>query len=295
MASVSALADLIERFTGGDGSLKTAIPRLSLFAARQPSAPTHVLYQPALCIVARGSKRVISGDALHVYDPAHYLIVSIDVPVTGQVTEAPYASLRLDLEPGLLAALILETDTGPAPAMPMAGIAVSTLAAEMIDATTRLVRLLDSPGDIAALAPLAEREILYRLLRSDQGARLRQIAAGEGRMRQINRVIAWIKENYAAPLSIDELAAIACMSPSALHHHFKQVTAMSPLRYQKQIRLQEARRLILAEASDAASAGHAVGYDSPSQFSREYRRLFGAPPLRDIARLKAAPDLLAAD
>ncbi|MFZ2870113.1 AraC family transcriptional regulator [Zavarzinia sp.] len=295
MTTAAALADLIERFTGGDGSLTTTIPRLHLFAARRPSSPTHVLYRPALCIVARGSKRVISGDAVHVYDPDRYLIVSIDTPVAGQVTEAPYASLRLDLDPGLLAALILETDATPTPAMPLPGIAISTLTAAVTDAATRLVRLLDSPGDIAALAPLAEREILYRLLRGEQGARLRQIAAGEGRMRQINRVIAWIKENYAAPLSIGELATIACMSPSALHHHFKQVTAMSPLRFQKQIRLQEARRLILAEASDAASAGHAVGYESPSQFSREYRRLFGAPPVRDIARLKAAPAVLAVD
>lgn len=295
MTTASALADLIERFTGDVASLTTAIPRLHLFAARQPSALTHVLYRPALCVVARGSKRVISGETVHVYDPARYLIVSIDTPVAGQVTEAPYASLRLDLDPGLLATLILETDAAPVPAMPLPGIAVSTLTAEVTDAATRLVRLLDSPGDIAALAPLAEREILYRLLRGEQGARLRQIAAGEGRMRQINRVIAWIKENYAAPLSIDRLAAIACISPSALHHHFKQVTAMSPLQFQKQIRLQEARRLILSEASDAASAGHAVGYDSPSQFSREYRRLFGAPPLRDIARLKAAPELIAAD
>lgn len=295
MTDTSALADLIERFTAGRNTVETAIPRLMLFAATTPTLPTPTTYEPALCIIARGRKHVTAGDRLHVYDPAHYLIVSIDVPVTGHVVEAPYASLRFDIDPALLAETLLEAGPGDGRQAPLPGLAVDLLPADLLDAVTRLVRLLDHPADARVLAPLIEREILYRLLRGAQGERLRQIASGEGRMRQITRVIAWIRGNFAEPLSIESMADIACMSPSALHHHFKQVTAMSPLQYQKQIRLREARRLILGEALDAASAGHAVGYESPSQFSREYRRLFGAPPMRDASRLRERPELLAAD
>ncbi len=151
------------------------------------------------------------------------------------------------------------------------------------------MRLLSSPGDIPILAPLAEREILYRLLLGEQGTRLRQIAVAESKVQQINRAIGWIKQNFKEPFSIDTVASEARMSPSALHAHFKAVTTMSPLQYQKQLRLQEARRLILSKAADAATAGHTVGYDSPSQFSREYARVFGAPPMRDIARMKSMP------
>jgi transcriptional regulator GlxA family with amidase domain len=159
----------------------------------------------------------------------------------------------------------------------------------VIDAAVRLLRLLETPADIPVLAPLAEREILYRLLVGDQTSRLRQIAFAESKLQQVNRAIGWIKQNFRAPFSIEALAAEARMSASALHEHFKTVTSMSPLQYQKQLRLQEARRLILLQSLDAAMAGHTVGYDSPSQFSREYKRLFGAPPARDIARLRASP------
>lgn len=166
------------------------------------------------------------------------------------------------------------------------GMAVNPMDPQLLDAVIRLLRLLDSPHDIPILAPLVEREILYRLLSSEHGARLRQIALADHRLESVNRAISWLKRNYAEPFRIETVAREARMSASALHHHFKTVTAMSPLQYQKQIRLQEARRLMLAQAMDAATASHSVGYESPSQFSREYSRMFGAPPSRDIARLK---------
>ena len=174
----------------------------------------------------------------------------------------------------------------------MRAVAVSQVNPPLLDAVMRMVRLIDTPRDAAVLAPLIEREILYRMLLGDQGPRLAQIARADGRMRQVKRAIGWITQHFNQPFSIEELAAEARMSPSALHRHFKAVTALSPLQYQKQIRLQEARKLILAQRLDAGAAGHAVGYDSPSQFSREYARLFGAPPLRDAARLRGRPDML---
>jgi transcriptional regulator GlxA family with amidase domain len=170
--------------------------------------------------------------------------------------------------------------------------AVSEVNPPLLDAVMRMVRLMETPREAAVLAPLIEREILYRMLLGDQGPRLAQIARADGRMRQVRRAIGWIKQHFDQHFSIEDLAAEARMSPSALHRHFKAVTALSPLQYQKQIRLQEARKLILVQRLDAGSAGHAVGYDSASQFSREYARLFGAPPLRDVARLRSRPDML---
>ncbi len=296
MEAGSELAELIDRFAPSDGVNATPIARVLLIRASRPTMPLHVLHRPAVCFVAQGRKQVMVGEGIYVYDRAQHLVVSVDVPVVGQILKAsprsPYLCLRLDLDPAILGALMLESglqagesrQSGPA-------LGLSATTAELLDAATRLLRLLAAPRDIAVLAPLVEREILYRLLVGEQAARLRQIAFADSRLHQVNRAIGWIKCNFAKPFSIDVVAAEACMSPSALHQHFKSITAMSPLQYQKQLRLQEARRLILSEAADAATAGRAVGYDSPSQFSREYGRLFGAPPRRDIARLKAAPDL----
>ena len=298
-AKRAELAALIERHTATDGIHQTALPRVVLIRASSPTEPLHALHEPAMCLIVQGDKQVMVGDTVHLYDRDKYLIVSVDVPVIGQVTqaspEAPYLCIRLDIDPGTVGALMMESglqadDKGrSAP-----GVAVSAVTEPLLDATTRLLRLLESPDDAAVLAPLVEREILYRLLTGDQGARLAQIAMGESRLQQVNRAIAWIKTHYAQPFSIDHVAKEAGMSPSALHQHFKAITSLSPLQYQKQLRLQEARRLIVAQHMDAASAGHAVGYDSPSQFSREYARLFGAPPLRDAARLRAAPERILA-
>jgi len=299
-AGAAALAGLIERFSAphGDGMHATTIPNLFLIRSSRPTDPLHGLQQPAVCIVAQGRKQVMAGRAVLAYDPAHYLVAAVEVPIVGQIVEAsvakPYLCLRLDLDPVAIAALMMEAPNSGDDGAPGPSLAVSRVTPALLDAAVRLMRLLESPQDIAVLAPLAEREILYRLLTGEQAARLRQIAIAESRTQQVARAIGWIKENFRAPFSIEALAAHAHMSPSTLHMHFKAVTAMSPLQYQKQIRLQEARRLILSQSLDAAVAGHSVGYDSPSQFSREYRRLFGAPPARDIARLRMSPFALQA-
>lgn len=268
----------------------TAIPRVTTIRASQKSEAIHSVYEPALCIIAQGAKQVLVGDQVHHYDPTRFLAVSVDIPHVGHVTEAspekPYLCVKLDIDRATIASLAL--DLGEAPKDELGpGLAISPVTPELLDATVRLLRLLDSPRDIPVLAPMAERELLYRLLVGGAGARLRQMAHADGRFGQINRAIAWIKDNFREGFSIETLAEEARMSASALHLHFKQVTAMTPLQFQKQLRLQEARRLILADAMDAASAGHEVGYESPSQFCREYRRLFGAPPMADVTRLRA--------
>ncbi|WP_439499361.1 AraC family transcriptional regulator [Bosea sp. (in: a-proteobacteria)] len=287
------LAALVSGLAPQDGMHQTAIPRLFLIRSAQPTEPLHALHEPAVCIIVQGAKQVMLGERVYRYDATRYLIVSVDLPVVGQVIEAsleaPYLCIRLDLDPGVLGALMLEADPSGAAsaAAPGSGLALDPVTPALLDALTRLVRLLETPADIAILAPLAEREILYRLLGGEAGGRLRQIALGESKLQQVNRAIGWIKRNYDKSFDLETVASQARMSPSALHQHFKAVTAMSPLQYQKQLRLQEARRLILSAALDAASAGFRVGYESPSQFSREYSRLFGAPPLRDVARLRA--------
>lgn len=296
MQTNAELARLIERFVVEDGTLETPIPRMKLMRLSHPTDPVHSVHDPALGIIVQGRKRVILADRTLIYDPAHYLVASLDLPISGHVLEAspevPYLGFKLALDPASLSAIMMEApmipaareSTGPA-------LGLSAVTPELLDAVIRMVRLLDTPGDIAVLAPLLEREILYRLLMGEQSAHVRQIALADSRLHQVNRAIGWIRRNYARPFRIETLAAEARMSPSTLHQHFKAVTAMSPLQYQKQIRLQEARTLMLSRGMDAASAGHEVGYDSPSQFSREYRRLFGAPPVQDAERLRAEPGL----
>ena len=298
MNGLEELKQEIAQLAPRDGVHATAIEGLTLARLTRPSEPMHGLQQPALCIIAQGKKRVISGDRVVTYDEAKFLVATVDTPVVGQVIEAseerPYLSLKLDLDPAEITALLIEAGGVRAEAVEAeASIATSAVTDQLLDAAIRLVRLLETPDDISVLAPMVKRELLYRVLRSDQGTKLQQIAIAESRLQQVNRAIGWIKTNYRETFAIESVAAEARMSASALHVHFKAVTAMSPLQYQKQLRLQEARRLMLAEAVDAATAGHRVGYDSPSQFSREYARTFGAPPLRDVARLKAG-DLLAA-
>lgn len=293
------LARLIEQFSPGDGLHATPIPRVTLIRSTLPTEPIHAVYKPALCIIAQGRKQVMSGQTVHVYDPAKYLVVTVDMPIVGQVlqasADAPYLCFMLDLDPAAIGALMLETQMTQADsAAPGPGLSLTSVTPPVIDATVRLLRLLATPSDIPVLAPLAEREILYRLLVGDQTSRLRQIAFAESKLQQVNRAIGWIQKNFRKPFSIEAVTAEARMSSSALHEHFKAVTSMSPLQYQKQLRLQEARRLILLQSLDAAMAGHSVGYDSPSQFSREYKRLFGAPPARDIARLREQPMALQA-
>lgn len=294
MVEQHELADLIARYATADGIHQTSIHRVVLIRSSTPTEPIHALHEPALCIVVQGRKQVMLAERIYRYGPEHFLVVSVDVPIIGQVTEAspeqPYLCFRLDFDPGLLNALIIEAGLDDRHGdHPGSGLCLDLVTPELLAAAARLVALLATPRDIPILAPLAEREILYRLLTGSQGPRLREIAHAESRLQQVNRAIGWIKRNFHRPFRIEHVAQEARMSPSALHQHFKSVTAMSPLQYQKQLRLQEARRLILGQAMDAATAGHNVGYESPSQFSREYSRLFGAPPIRDIARMRAVP------
>ena len=283
------LAALIARHAPGDGMFDTAVPGMALIRQGQPTERIPVLHQPAVCIIAQGAKVVMLGDETYRYDAASHLVVSVDLPLTGQVTEAsterPYLCLRIDLEPAVLIDLMAARPPAPG-GEGSRGVHLSRTTPELADAAVRMVRLLDNPGHAAVLAPLIRREIHYWLLTGDQAGVVRQIGAPDSRLSHVTRAIAWIRDNYDRPFSIEALAREVGMSPSALHQHFKAVTAMSPLQYQKQIRLQEARRLMLSEACDAQGAGFQVGYDSPSQFSREYVRLFGAPPARDAARLR---------
>ncbi|CDZ34547.1 AraC-type transcriptional regulator N-terminal domain protein [Neorhizobium galegae bv. officinalis] len=294
MEKLDQLARLIAQNTDSDGVFETVIPRLSVIRMSKPTEPLHAIHQPAMCIIAQGAKQVMLADEIFRYSPGQYLVVSVDMPVTGQVIEAnqdePYLCLRLDLDLKLLSEMLVDMPAAPGvPTMRKKCIGLSQTTPEFLDAALRLAQLLDKPDEIAYLAPLIERELMFRLLRGDQAEMIRQILAPENRLQQVNRAISWIRQNFSAPFSIEQVAVEARMSTSSLHQHFREVTAMSPLQYQKQLRLQEARRLILGNAMDAATAAHQVGYDSPSQFSREYRRLFGAPPIQDITRLRSEP------
>jgi len=294
MPQIDDIADIIARHAVADGMHASAIPRLSLVRSCRPTDAVPTVYKPSLCIIAQGRKQVELGGRGYVYDPAKYLAVSVDLPLVGSILEAsdarPYLSLVLDLDLAALSDLMLQHpfEPGPEPSGPALG--VSEVEPGLLDAALRLARLLDTPNDAAALAPLAEREILYRLLAGAQAPMIRRIAATDSRLKQVSRAIAWLRTNYAQPVSIGRLAADVGMSPSSFHSHFKAATTMSPLQYRTRVRLQEARRMMVVEAMDAASAGFAVGYESPSQFSRDYSRLYGAPPLKDAIRLRGSAE-----
>src|SRR5579863_5464051 len=285
------LAARVARLTPFDGSHQSALPSLALHRGSVPTACMPVVFQPCLAIVVQGRKRAVLNGEVFQYDALNYLVVSVTLAGMGQLLDAtpehPYLSLRLNLDLDEIARLVLELgDRGPSPATADRGLFVARLDEPLLDAVLRMVKLLDTPDDIDVLAPVVQREIYYRILRGELGARLANLAQSETGSHRIVRAIEWLKQHYAAPLRIEELAGTVHMSPSALHHRFKAVTAMSPLQYQKHLRLHEARRLMFADGVDCATAGHRVGYESPSQFSREYRRLFGAPPRAEIERLR---------
>ncbi len=262
-----------------------------MFTSTTTSDPLTGVYEPSICIVAQGAKRVHLGEESFVYDSQYHLITSVQLPTVVRIIEAseekPYQGLRLKFNLREVAQLMVDSDLPPArPQQSNCGMAVGQNTPALIDAVTRLVNLLNEPQDIPILAPTIQREIIYRVLTGELGARLRQIAAGGSQGHQIARSIEWLSENYTQPLRVENLAQQAGMSASTFHHHFRNITAMSPLQYQKQLRLREARRLMLMDRQDAATASFNVGYESPSQFSREYSRLFGAPPMRDIANLQ---------
>ncbi|SFB45101.1 AraC-type DNA-binding protein [Cohnella sp. OV330] len=288
---LAKLAGLIEKHTGSDGVFRTAVPSLHLIRTSKSTMPVHTIYEPAVVIVARGTKVVMLGGDSYTYGPSAHFVVSVDLPVTSRLlqasAESPYLCLRLGLDPAQVLEVMKGAELeGEDERESKRGAFVEQTSPALLDAAVRLVRLLDSPREISYLAPLVIREMYFRLLSGSQGGAFRQIAlAGSGTSR-IAGVIARIKRDYAQPLHIGELARMAHMGPSSLHRYFKELTALSPLQYQKRLRLQEARRLLLSESVDAADAAYRVGYESPSQFSREYARLFGLPPISDIKRLR---------
>ncbi|HOI17445.1 MAG TPA: AraC family transcriptional regulator [Geobacteraceae bacterium] len=289
--ALEALGGSIARWTEKGELFTTAIPGLSLYWREEPTGPISGMYEPSICLVVQGAKRVLLGDDTYVYDAHHYLITSVHLPTIVQIIDAsrerPYLGLKLKLDQREMSQLMADSNLPPPrPQQSSRGMATGEVTLPLLTAFQRLVDLLDEEKDIPILAPIIQREIIYRLLVGDQGARLRQIASTGSQSHQIARAIEWLKGNFAQPLRIDDLATQVNMSTSTFHHHFRTLTAMSPLQYQKTLRLNEARRLMLAEHLDAATAAYQVGYESPSQFSREYGRRFGAPPLRDIAGLR---------
>lgn len=290
-AQQKELAARVARLAPADGVHTSAFTPLAAIRASAPTVAMPSVYQPSVCFVVQGQKRAMLADEVFEYDALNYLVVSVTLPILGQVLQAtpekPYLCLRIELDPEEIGQLLLELakpDKAPKPVD--RGLFVARMEAPLLDAVLRLVRLLDTPQDLSVLAPIARREIHYRLLLGELGHRLADLVEGSSHTHRIARAIDWLKQHYAAPLRIEDLATAVHMSPSALHHRFKLVTAMSPLQYQKQLRLHEARRLMFADGLDCAAAGHRVGYESPSQFSREYRRLFGSPPRAEISRLR---------
>ena len=289
----AAMVENIGRRTVGNTDSPTAIPHLSFFRREAPMPPCTCLVEPSIVLVVQGEKQMLVGGEAFPYDVNRFLITSLDLPANSQIVAAspdqPCLGLVLKLDLRIMAELIAQGGL-PLPASHASdrgvGIGLGLVTPVLLEAFKRLLDLLDDPGAIPVLAPLIEREIHYRLLKSEQAARLWQIASVGSQGHRVAKAIDWLKMNYTETLRIDDLAAHVQMSPSSLHQHFRQLTAMSPLQYQKWLRLNEARRLMLNEDLDAASAAFEVGYESPSQFSREYTRLFGAPPKRDIEGLR---------
>jgi AraC-like DNA-binding protein len=289
-ASRDELAGRIARAVRDDGTIEL-LEGVRLRRASSPTALGHGETSCAFCVIAQGSKEILLGDRHYQYNPAHYLIATAVLPVASRIIEAsperPFLNLLLRLDPTVVGSVMVEagypSQRGHAT---VTALDVSPLDTDLLDAVVRLVRLLDTPADARVLAPLVKREIIYRLLVGEQGNRLRQLAALDLPTQPIARAVDRLRKEFDQPLRIEDLARDLGMSVSGFHHHFKAVTAMSPLQFQKQLRLQEARRLMLGEDLDATSAGFRVGYDDASHFSREYKRLFGAPPMRDVERLR---------
>jgi AraC-like DNA-binding protein len=293
MSDLKLLAATIGRHAPKDGTFKSAIPGVTLIRSSAPTMPMPVIYEPTICFVAQGRKRAMLARTVFDYDPARHLIASVGLPVMGSVTEAsedePYLSVQLDLDMQQLSELAIRFP--PSPTDPVAfptGLTLNETSPSVVDALVRLVSLLDMPADIEAVAPLTIREILYRLLTGSGGSIIRHMTQADSRLNQIARAIVWIRQNFRKRWRIEEAADIAALSRSTFHMHFKAITGMSPLEFRTQLRLQEARRLMVSDATEAAAAAFKVGYDSPSQFSREYARMFGKPPAADTKHLRTA-------
>lgn len=291
-AGTAELARLIAAYAPHDGSFDLRIPGVHASRySRVNRECVHALSVPSLCIAAQGVKTVIVGDEVFEYDASRMIVFSVALPVAAQVTQAsaaePYLSLRLDLEPHRIAELILKVfPRGLPPVQERSAVYIAPMDESMVGAAVRLIECLRYPGDAELLAPLVMDEILIRLLRSPIGVRVAQMGFAESSVRRIAKAISWLRANFSQPTKVEDLAELVNMSVSSFHEHFKSVTSMSPLHYQKVLRLQEARRLMLASVMDAVTASQRVGYLSASQFSREYSRFFGCAPTRDIARLR---------
>jgi len=291
--SLAELLALVARAVPDDGAFE-ALDGLFLARLSRPMDSHLAVYQPAFCVVVQGSKKVLLGEDVVRYDPGHYLLFTVDLPVVFRVDEAsverPYFGIRMNLDPALVALVMMEAgaDIGKGDSGVKA-INVNAVDADLLDAVCRLAQLVDDEDGQKFLAPRIKSEIIYRLMARGEGARLaHMLTLPGGDTRRISRAIGWLREHYEKPLKIEEVARGLGMSVSGFHHQFKSVTSMSPLQFQKQIRLQEARLLMLSQDLDAASAGHRVGYEDPAYFSRDYKKLFGAPPQRDIAKLRSS-------
>ena len=292
-ANREELVERIGRVVRADGTIQP-LPGLYLSRVSFPLKPLYSVLKPSLCVIAQGSKEVLLGDSRYRYDPSHYLLATIELPRVSQVLEAtperPYLSLRLELAPTLVSSVMEEVGyspyTSPSKHTGARAIDVGPFDVYLLDAVVRLMRLLDTPADTPVLLPLITREIIYWLLKGEQGTRLRHLAILGGNISSIARAIERLRQDFDQPLRIEDLARELGMSVSGLHHHFKEVTALSPLQFQKRLRLHEARRLMLGEDLDAASAAYRVGYRDASHFNREYKSLFGIPPIRDVQRLR---------
>ncbi|WP_243978408.1 AraC family transcriptional regulator [Vibrio natriegens] len=291
--AASILAEKIQKWTGDATQFDTEIPGLRLSRWTTPTPPTSYTHNPSICLIAHGKKRVFLGDDSFTYDANHFLISSVDLPITANIMEAsegePYLGLIMELDLQEISQLIVDSEFSfKTSKEAQKGIAVGELSGSLQDAFIRLMTLLDEPDNIKILAPVIKREIFYRLLMTEQGARLNQIVTTGSHSHQIAKAIDWLKNNFVKPLSVGDLAAYSGMSKSAFYTHFRSMTSMTPLQFQKKLRLSEARRLMLTENLDAMATTFKVGYESPSQFSREYSRLFGLPPSKDIKALKEA-------
>lgn len=289
------LAALVAHYTDtrGNGAHQTAISQLEFMRESSVSTAIRGVFEPVLAIVIQGKKEALLGEETYQYAAAQYLVISVDLPLSGFVTEAtpdkPYLGFKLNLDPVQLCDIIAQIQLhAEKKEHSVRGLFVSNADVTLIDCAIRLTRLLDTPQDIPFLAPMMIREIYYRLLMGEQSEAVRQIATSGSNMQRIAEIIKLLKANFTKPLRVEDLAEQVSMSAASFHRHFRKVTSMSPLQYQKQLRLLEARRLMLVEHTDATSAAYQVGYESPSQFSREYSRMFGAPPIKDIERLRTA-------
>ena len=287
------LAGQIDRAIGGGDKLATRVNGLTLYRSIAPTAPNPCTYEPSLLIIPQGRKRVDLGKQSYYFGRSTFLLTSIELPIISQVSVAsmktPYLAFFLRLDMGMVREILHTEEVNlPAPLVGERGMVLGELSVELLTSCSRLLELLATPQDIPFLGKLLQREIVYRLLQGTQGDRLRSIASRGDQSYKTAKAVSWLRENFEKPLQVDQLANIAGMSKSTLHHHFRGLTAMSPLQFQKQLRLQTARQKMLSDEIDAASAAFEVGYESPSQFNREYKRFFGKPPIRDIVALRAS-------